>query len=81
MRHRLDVREQRASQALAAKRRIHVDVGQLGIWLVAVQVWNEPQTCKANWLPIENTDKGRQYVLTGSACARRPARRGTHMAE
>src|SRR6476661_8246675 len=39
----LNVRDQRAGHALAAKRRIHVDVGQLGIRLVALQVGYEPQ--------------------------------------
>src|SRR5215218_6595074 len=32
---RLNVRDQRASHALAAKRRIHIDVGQFGIRRVA----------------------------------------------
>jgi hypothetical protein len=75
------VRNQRASQALAAKRHIHIDVGQLGIRLVALQVWNKPQTRKANRLPIENADKGRQYVLTGQHARCDLLGRGTHMVE
>src|SRR5215213_1523541 len=50
---RLNVRDQRASHALTAKRRIHVDVGQLGIRLVALQVWNKPQTRKADRLSVQ----------------------------
>jgi len=55
----LNARDQRTSHALAAKRRIHVDVGQLGIRLVALQVGYESQTRNANRLPVQLPNKGR----------------------
>src|SRR5918911_5714055 len=57
-RRRLNLRDQRAGHALAAKRRIHVDVGQLGIRLVTLQVWLQPQTREADRLPVHLADQG-----------------------
>src|SRR5436305_3211117 len=49
---RLNLRDQRAGHPMAAERRSHVDVGQLGIRLVALQMWHQPQTRKADRLPV-----------------------------
>src|SRR5829696_7207339 len=48
---RLNPSNQRAGHAVAAPRRLHVDVSQLGIRLVALDVWHPPQTGKPDRPP------------------------------